>query len=126
MNHREQSIQSQMAMANQAAYVTPPPSNKDLVLTPEAEAMLAAERDAEVRKLRERADAIAARTPLEYLAVEGLHVRDTESLELTGRLVKAGWDRIVYSENKGAWQVGGNHGEWHVLRDEVMQMLGCK
>lgn len=76
-------------------------------LLPTAERVLAGERDAHVRKLRERADRLEKLTPEEFLVAEPLEAGRLNSYELTKMLADAGWLGIHYDQHNRYWTVTG-------------------
>jgi hypothetical protein len=88
--------------------LTPPENDMDLALSPRMEKLLLQERSDEVYELRERAMQIEKLTVVEYIA-RGLEADSLHSLELRGRMQRAGLDSVEYAGS--GWRTRGNHTE---------------
>lgn len=91
-------------MANQQAYLQGNVSPRDNApeLSEEIRSLLVAERDASVRRLRERATELELLSAEGYLKDVGLQVNDLTSFDLAGRMAKKGWSSLTYVN--GSWR----------------------
>lgn len=100
-----------------------PPRDDSPELTEEIRSLLAAERDASVRRLRERAIALELLSAEGYLKDAGLQVNDLTSFDLAGRMAKKGWSSLTYVN--GSWRAyyAALSTETGVSRSDVEAML---
>ncbi len=83
--------------------------------------MLKRERDLKAKQLRAQADDIAKMSAHQFLA-NGISVHTSISLELVGRLAKAGWTSV--HGRSGEWMANmSTHLEYKVDREDVERVL---
>lgn len=121
MNERYQGMQQASLQGQQhVSHATP---NDQVDLPDDVTSMLAAERDAEIKRLRDRATELETLSPQGFLKVQGLSINDLKSFDLTGRMAKRGWTRLWWSTYNSGWQASSLGWEGSVSRVEVEKML---